>query len=73
MQQHWIDFIWDGCNPETSKCGVKEDEITVYRKGRIAGVRNLKEDPECLEREMRFELLAKNPEGLTRPWWSLSY
>jgi carboxylesterase type B len=24
MQTHWIDFIWDGCKPETSKWGVRK-------------------------------------------------
>ncbi len=68
MQQHWIDFIWDGCKPETSKCGVKEDEITVYGKDRIASVKRLREDPECLEREKRVELLAKDPASMKGLW-----
>ena len=68
MQTHWIDFIWDGCKPETSGCGIKEDEMTVYGRDRRAVVRNMREDPECLEREGRFELLARDPEGTRRLW-----
>lgn len=72
MQRHWIDFIWDGCKPETSSCGVKEDEITVYGKDRVAIVKSLKEDPESLENERRYELLAKDPAGMKRLFGMLS-
>jgi carboxylesterase type B len=66
MQRHWIDFIWDGCKDETSRCGVKEDEVTVYGRDKKAVVRSVKKDAECVERERRFELLAKDPKGLRR-------
>lgn len=68
MQKHWIDFIWDGCRSRTSECGVKEDEITVYGKDRIAVVKSLKMDEECLERERRFELLGRDLAGMRRLW-----
>lgn len=72
MQTHWIDFIWDGCRGETSMCGSKEDEVTVYGRNRKAVVRKTREDPEWLQRERRFELLARDPEGTRRLWEMLS-
>lgn len=71
MQRHWIDFIWDGCKPETSKCGVKEDEITVYRKDRTAIAKNMHKDPEYLEREKRLELLAQDPARMKTLWGTI--
>ena len=72
MQQHWIDFIWDGCETETSEYGVTEDEITVYEKDKTRVVRKLNEDPECIEREKRLELLAKDSIGMRKLWEMLS-
>ena len=72
MQQHWIDFIWDGCQPETSTYGVREDKITVYGRDRTRTVRKLNEDPECIERAKRLELLAQDPAGVRTLWGMLS-
>lgn len=72
MQQHWIDFIWDGCQPETSNYGVNEDEITVYERDRTRTVRKLNDDPECIERAKRLELLAQDPAGMRTLWGVLS-
>ncbi len=72
MQQHWIDFVWDGCEKETSRYGVTEDEITVYEKDKSRIVRKLNEDPECIEREKRLELLAQDPTGMWKLWERLS-
>ncbi|ERF71125.1 hypothetical protein EPUS_09148 [Endocarpon pusillum Z07020] len=72
MQQHWIDFIWDGCQPETSNYGVSEDDITVYERDRTRTVRKLNEDPECIERAKRLGLLAQDPAGMRTLWGMLS-
>lgn len=72
MQQHWVDFIWDGCETEISEYGVSEDEITVYEKDRTRIVKKLNENPECIEREKRLELLAKDPVGMRNLWEMLS-
>lgn len=68
MQRHWIDFIWDGCKDESSRCGVQDDEVMVYGRDRKPVVRSVKEDKECVEKERRFELLAKDLAGMRRVW-----